>query len=607
MLAPTTPNPHDTAVSAFWPAMFCALFIAFVHVAWWRFGEGVIPHGGFADGDSYTRLVRVLRLVETGDWLDVTLPRAGAPYGVTVHWSRLFDLMLLAVAAPLTVFMDFGRALQWSGTVISPLLHVGFGLALGWAVRPVIGSKAAYLAGALTATQFGVLGFSVAGHADHHMLFPLLAALAVGALCRSSVVEGGGRKDAFAAGLWIGMAFWVGPEALVFLTVCLAGVGLPWLFGEPGSARRNLFLALGLTITLAVVLVSERGPGGIFEVEYDRVSVVHFSFAALLFGFWDIVRRFVPSDLGPGRRIAVAVVGGAVVFGVLRVIFPRVLGNPLFDVDPALIPIFEQISEYESVGGAGRFLLYLGGAMFAVPWVLWRIRDAGSVSVAWAWLLIGLATAVFLLFALNWIRWSLYVSMFVAVAVADMAVRADAAIDRAYTFPARTLIKVPVIVGLIIGPMILGAGLLYAEKSQSKKADATICPIAEIAAFLESPPWNDRRRIVLASANFGGEIMYRTRHRVVATVHHRNGAGILDGYRLFRTADDGEARAIARRRRIDLMLICPGSNDDAYLTKGAGPGALYERLRAGTPPPWLRRVALPEDITRTVKLFEVVE
>ncbi len=584
---------------AFWPAVFCALFIVFVHVAWWRFGA----FDGFVDGDSYTRLVRVLRLVETGEWLDVTLPRAGAPYGVSVHWTRLFDLMLLAIAAPLAMFMDFGRALQWSGTIISPLLHIGFGLALGWAVRPIIGTTAAYLAGALTATQFGVLGFSIIGHADHHMMFPLLAALAVGALCRSSAAKGGGRKDAFWAGVWIAVAFWVGPEALAFLAVCLVAIGLPWLLGEPGSARRNMSLAFGLAITLSVVLVLERGLGGLFEVEYDRVSVVHFSFAALLFGFWVSVRVFAPSN--PRRRTAAAAIGIIAVFWSLHLVFPKVLGNPLLDFDPALIPIFDQISEYQSVGGAGRFLLYLGGAVFAVPWIVWRIRDAGSFSAAWAWLLIGLASIVFLLFALSWIRWSLYVSMFVAIAVADMAVRADAAIDRSYRFPARTLIKLPVIVGLIIGPMILGAAILYAEKNQRISPDASVCPIADLAVFLEKPPWNDRSRTIAASANFGGEIMYRTRHRVVATVHHRNGAGILDGYRLFRATDDA-ARAIVDERRIDILLMCPGSNDDAYLTKDAQSGGLYERLRSGTPPSWLRSIALPDDLAGTVKLFEVV-
>ena len=81
----TMEKPHPR-----WPLLLVTGFVVLIHVAWALVGDTIVANGGLADGDSFTRLVRVERLIDTGAWFDNTLPRANAPFGTTVHRTRPF-------------------------------------------------------------------------------------------------------------------------------------------------------------------------------------------------------------------------------------------------------------------------------------------------------------------------------------------------------------------------------------------------------------------------------------------------------------------------------------------------------------------------------------
>ena len=86
-------------------------------------------------------------------------------------------------------------------------------------------------------------------------------------------------------------------------------------------------------------------------------------------------------------------------------LYPNVLANPLTDVDPALLAIYAKVAEYAPIGDVPHFLVYVGGAVFAAPWVLWRLKGEWRGGGRWAWLLLAAALAVYLVLALNWVRW----------------------------------------------------------------------------------------------------------------------------------------------------------------------------------------------------------
>lgn len=96
--------------------------VTFVHVVWWLVGDSVVTFGNLVDSDGYARLVRIQRLLETGAWFDVGLPRANRPDGGTLHWTRPLDVLLIILALPLVALIGFSKALFWAGVLVSPLL-----------------------------------------------------------------------------------------------------------------------------------------------------------------------------------------------------------------------------------------------------------------------------------------------------------------------------------------------------------------------------------------------------------------------------------------------------------------------------------------------------
>ena len=376
--------------------------------------------------------------------------------------------------------------------------------------------------------------------------------------------------------------------------------GLAWLSGEEGGAELNVWIGAGLAAGLALVLLIERGIGGYFDVEYDRVSVVHLSGALLVAAFWAMVRAPSRSWGGPAR-LAAAAAGAAAAGAVMKLFFPDVLVNPLTDGDQALLAIYARVAEYAPIGDIPHFLIYMGGAVFAAPWTFWRLQGEWRGGGRWAWLLLAAGLAVYLYLALNWVRWSLYAGLFLSVALADLMVRTDIGVNRRFGPPWRLPVLALAIVVLAVGPLAVGAAALLGE---GNKPASRSCPVGDMARYLNGPEWRARARTIVASANYGPELLYRTPHRVVATLQHRNAASILDGLRILGGADEAAVVALIRARGVDLIVLCPDSGDDSYFPRGDG--ALYRRLETGEAPAWLGEVALPAGLGRDFRLFKVV-
>ena len=604
------PRPADFGKIVSWSSFAVIAFVAIIQGAWWISADQITRNGGYADGDSFTRILRVERLIMTLDWFDITIPDANAPYGTTVHWTRLFDLVLLAISAPMIPFMGFTKALFWAGTIVSPLLHMLTAAAIAWALTPLVGRVAACIAGGLSAAQAGVMVFGIVGRADHHMMFALLIALTLGYLFRALLTDNTTPRYGFKAGLVIACGIWVGPEFLLFMALCLTTMGFHWMFNpSKKSLQINQNVTAGIALGLIISSLIERGLLGLNAVEYDRISSVHVVMGTLFFAFWSALTylQMNKPDTSFTLRSLWGVCGLIVCAAVMIILFPKIIGNPLNDADLAIQPVYAHISEYKPITDWGRLLIYFGSAFFALPWVLWRLKATLKTPAFWAWLLIGVSLVVFTSLGITWIRWCLYAGMFLAIVTADMIFHMDQYISRTYIFPKRFLIKIIAIPMVVTGPLILGATLLYTSKSPEQHlADKQIsCPIKDLSAFLNTPPMNTQNHIIAASANFGPELIYRTDHKAVATVHHRNVSGILDGNSIYRAIDDAQALEIIKARQISLLLICPGSGDDKYFLTKSPDGTLYKRLEKSEIPNWLNSVSLPKTLSKNFKLFAV--
>jgi hypothetical protein len=72
--------------------------------------------------------------------------------------------------------------------------------------------------------------------------------------------------------------------------------------------------------------------------------------------------------------------------------------------------------------------------------------------------------------------------------------------------------------------------------------------------FLESPQFH-QDKILFMHSNYGPALLYGSHYSVIATNDHHNPDGVRDSFDFF-AVNEQEARNIATKRNIDLILLC---------------------------------------------------
>ena len=573
--------------------------------------------GGLVGTDSYMRLVRLTELLANGQWYDSTIARSNAPYGEVLHWTRPFDVLLIILAAPVALFAGWQSGLYWAGVVVSPLLLLACGLSLIWAMAPLLRPNRWLLPAIAIFLQPAILTYSLLGRADHHGLLLLVFVLLIGCMLRGLKNRYDGNIF-FAGGALAGFGLWLSVESLLSVLAVSLALVLAWLIDPPHRARQGTLFGLGLLIMLGFALLIEHPVELLLTAIYDQVSIVHLLLAAELLAFWCLIqvletRTGRPKNAPEGCLLMAAY--GAPALGLLFLLYPSFFSGPMVDVDPYIIPVWlDKVTEMKGIlpksqESLGEFIFYLGQGLIALPfvvWKLWRERE----SPAWlAWL--GLAVTILLFWpvATLHVRFSSFAEVLFIIVLADLIDRVIEATEAYHNMVLRVLSKSAAISVLLIGAIGFGSLLMNAGeakgRAQSAKTGADLCSIPAISDFLEtSTNWPTERPLtILAFLDFGPELLYRTRHRVIATPYHRNGPGISDSHRMMTSGDAEEAKAMMNQRGIDLILLCPGSPERVFFSTRERDDSLYSALRDGKPPSWLVPVDLPANLSGSFKLY----
>jgi hypothetical protein len=583
-------------------------FVLAAHGLWYLVSD---PPPGFVDNDGYVRLLKVEALWRGEGWFDRSFARANAPYGDVFHWTRPLDVLISGLALPLAPVVGAKTALYWGAMWSGPALHGATAVALAWATLPLAGRTAAVLAGIAATAQYGLMSYGALVRGDHHVLFVFLAALGFGFAIRALMNEAGAERNAAFAGLAMAAGVWVGPEAFAFVGVGFAAFGLMWLAGADGpDAPRCVRLAAGYAAGLVGALAIERGPS-FFAVEYDQISIVHATLGALIALFFVAARLAGRRDYlrTPLARALAALAGAAIAIGIWVLIFPKALGGPLAEVDPAFARYLDDnLGELQSGASLERFPATLGATALAAPWILWRLRRERAGARFWSWVLVALCVAAYAALTAGWIRWMIYAAAFPCLALGDLIARASERIAALGVGRAgREAAGAAVVAVVLLGPQAAAyatAFKLAAGETNAGRSGADVCAGRRLAAALNRPPWSDRPRAILMGMNYVGEILYRTPHRTVGMAYHRAPQSLRDTLDAFAATDDALARDIIRRRNIELIAVCPGFSVEGLSPRSKAEGGFYDRLLK-RPPAWVRRVETPPEAA-AFRLFEVL-
>ena len=563
--------------------------------------------GDLAGPDSYMRLVRVAELYQGGGWYDGTIGRSNAPYGDVLHWTRPFDVLLLAGAWALGALIGFEAALFRWGSLVSPLLHVAVGLAAVWATGPFLDAWRRCLLILAVLAQPGILAYAFAGRADHHMLIVLVFLLSLGAMIRL-VLRPFARRSALAAGALTGFGLWLSVEFLLTLIAVFGALGLTWLLRGGDRARKNLWYAIGLAAVVALALVLEWPPADLLTVAYDRISLVQLTIAFLAIGIWGAADRLERGRASTVRaRLALAGLAAPAALAVLYLLHPGLFQSAEAHVDPRLVPILlDAVAETQPLipsdrESFGRFVTFLGPALLTLPFLayllVWERREPEHQ----AWLCVAVASIIFLPLALSVARFVSFADILLMIVLAELLARLLGLIGRIPLF----VVKLPLWAATLLVFLFGGVGLGSFVAGGTAVSARGVCDLKAMAAFLARPDGlGARPRVILAEVTFGPELLYRTDHAVVGTPYHRNAQGVSDNHRLFNQPYGNPDRDLIERRGIDLILQCR-ARDGRYIPVDKA-DSFYDRLLAGAHPDWLRPLELPAQLADQFRLYAVV-
>lgn len=606
----------------FLTGLFVLLGIA-EHIFFARSNGEVLRDGGLVDPDSYMRVMRIVALHHGDPWYNTVTMRVGAPEGLSLHWTRLVDVLIIVPAFIAHLFgPSVDRAIYWIGAAFSPTCHILGCLAAAWAAKPLWPSPGHRFTALIVLTNAAAFGYGVFGRADHHTLLLLMTALMLGAALRGAIawqpvaVE---RRWSAIAGVFAGFGIWVSPELMVPITPIIAAIGLFWLDAPLDQAKTGAlprdWAGMGVAFSLAMAAVVfiaipvEHPPADWLKPEYDKISlpylVVPLIWAAV---FW--IARHIRG--GFGARLVTGALLGAAGLAALLALFPDLLFGPL-GVDQRLKTDFlDTIREMQplwptSLARLQSFFPMLGQSVMALillPWAFMRWRGERR----WAGQMLVLAFGFLLIAGMMHARLGVEFATTPAIICGGFFWIVDRKLKGRSPL-LRTPALVLTAIALTCLPLLLGAALNNTTFTKGK-GDAGTCKVKDLAAWLNAThpgagTADGGAPIVMADDySYGPELAFRTDYRMVAGPYHRNPQAIFDSIDTMIDYTETKAKAILDRRQVSLIVRCvdvvvPHYYDPLHLT-------LYDRLGGtGSLPDWLTPLKMPADLAKHFRVYEV--
>ena len=588
-------------------ALLPAVFVVGAHVVLQIFNDWLVLDGRLIGPDAYMRLLRVMELAQTGVWYDPVSERGNAPFGEVLHWTRPLDVILLLGAGLGAVITDFQTALFVWSALFGPSLHILTLVVLLWACAPLfklVDRAGLLLLGLLFAVQFFITFQFAVGRPDHHGLNLLLFIWQMGFALHLTRPDCAGNFAALAA-LPATFALWVSIEGGLGTAMILTALTTAWIIhGGAYLARLARFLTF-LCLGLAMALALERPPGDLLAIEFDRLSIVHLAVFVLLAMIVQAARLFAGQNISTLHRLALTSGGGIATVAVMALWVPDIIHGPMANMAPLVRDVWflnnaevSPLLQFEDLRRTGpKALAHLGLLLFAVPALLHLVRKGGD-RLNWSLLAAFLGLAAMLAMGeARWVGYGQILALPPCIALLQSLFRLFAG-----TGLLRTALRVGSVIIMATGPLI-GSGMLRQALPVEKTGKP--CDLPGISHFL-AQKFANRPHILLNFIYSGPELLFRTHHSVVATPYHRNTDGIVDTIHFLAAVDDDQAKKIAKKRQVDLVLICAEDPEASNYRAKDGSETLLMRLEAGQVPAWLQSIPLPPDLRDKFMLFQVI-
>jgi hypothetical protein len=504
----------------------------------------------FGDTDDAMRMVTAADLLHGQAWQDLMQHRDNAPFGGSMHWSRLVDA---PIAGLMALFGSDWAAVFWPVLLLLPLLALSVAV-----TRQLVDGAGIFTALALPVLTLVLNIEFMPGRVDHHNVQIVLCEALLLVLLTARRTPWGG----FLAAILAATSLAIGLEALPVVAATVGIYALLWV-AEP-AAYRSALIAFGVGFAAAVTghFLLATAPAVYLAPACDLIAIPYVTIA-LAGGAALALAALIGSRWSVFGRTALIAGLGIVALGASVSIYPQCLAGPYAEVPADIIDgLFSRIPEAQPL--LQRFAMQpvvtwamAGAALLAVPLTAWiALKENGARRVDWL-IVLGLLVAAVAVMVLQ-IRGS---RLAAALALPAAAWLITAARKRYLTRSG---------ISSVFG--LLGSWLMFATTIQffAFNAISTAVPPAHaasarsvtpedclvgsrFAALAALPPGR-----VAAPIGLSSQILHYTAHSVLSAGFHRNTQSIRDVVAFF-GPDEAIARRIATERGLDYVAVCPGA------------------------------------------------
>lgn len=570
----------------------CAL-AAVLHIFVYYAGL-TVSLGTLADPDGYMRLLRVEQLVESGRWTDQVIHLANAPYGHPLPWSRMLDLLMILLALPLMLIKDHRDAIFTAGIWISPLLLIPCGVALTWCRNRFKLSEDFCLAAlALFLTQPALVNYFIAARPDHHALLLMLLVVEI-CLLYGCLQASAGRRHYLAAGVVMGLSFWVSVETLALWLATTMVLAVGWLL-KPKRVSDVITFHVSTVLVAAAVILIETPQLLWGDPPVDRLSRHYLMLFLCTLTGWGVLywcgEKWPHATLK--HRMGMGVLAGILaVLGVSMLAAP-ILRGPMDPISPEMMEVWmSRLDEFHPIGTtlgtvASGVLTWVPVVLLGLPYLGYVIygKVKKSESVGWmemSWIIFAVIFTGLIFYQK---RWASYADVIWLIPAAVMISRFLSLLGKRVGF---SLLRIPclfVLIGLQMLPgLILGSHQVNEPSLPVTDNHGAAGGGMKLMDWLKQQP---SALTVMAPLNLSPEIMYITGMKTVGGNYHTNPAGITDSFAFLMTADVNQARQILTARQVDYVIVEPNVFTAGFRAAELDESSMFLRMQKRLTPDFL--------------------
>jgi hypothetical protein len=385
---------------------------------------------------------------------------------------------------------------------------------------------------------------------------------------------------------------------------------LDWVRQGKFLARAAFRFAGGLVAMVAVAVLAERQLAELLVPEYQRISCVHLAMVTIACAFFATmawIEGRARRPLAFRDRLQLASMGGLMALLALWLWFPGFFGGPVGTMDPRaeavlVTTINEESSLWPtSLDGLAPAGMLLAIALVALPGLgYFLVREGRGGPRSGVWALLGLATLVYLTAGFAMLRFAPYAELILVLLAAEVGVRVHAFSTARFGIAGGRGVAATGIALLLA--VAAATGKVTADSIDTGAGSPCTVRLKPMAEFLvaNAPPGTPAY-VIAGWVDVASELLYRTRHRFIATANFANQEGAIAVFDLMGSVTDEQALAVVRTRGIDHILLCRWPPLPASLATAE---PLNFRLMRGEIPGWLRQVPLPAGLEPYFLLLE---